>query len=122
MAEVKRVLVVDDERDMVRVISDFLKNFGYEVSFAIAGHSALDIMDKLPVDAVVSDISMPGMDGFQLMMEIKNRWPGTPVILMTGLSVKESEKLAFSKGADAFIAKPFYMKDLKEILDKILGK
>ena len=122
MAEVKRVLVVDDERDMVRVISDFLKNFGYEVSFAIDGHSALDIMHKLPVDAVVSDISMPGMDGFQLMMEIKNRWPGTPVILMTGLSVKEAEKLAFSKGADAFIAKPFYMKDLKEVLDKILGK
>ncbi len=122
MDEKKKILIVDDDESLAKVISEFLEVFGYNALFAIDGESALDTMTRAPVDAVVSDIHMPGMDGFQLMMEVKNRWPGTPVILITGVSAKEAEKVAFSKGADAFIAKPFHLKELKKILDNMLGK
>jgi len=68
---------------------------------------------------VVSDIHMPGMDGFTLMTEIKTRYPDIPVILITGFSVGEAQKIAFEKGANAFVAKPFRLKDLKQVIESV---
>jgi len=122
MPDPKKVMVVDDSEDLVKVISDFLIFYGYEVSAATRGEDALDLIKKSSVDAVISDIHMEGIDGFHLMMKIKEYFPGTPVVLITGFSINEAKKLAFSKGADAFIAKPFHLKELKEVLDNLLGK
>ncbi|MCD6571631.1 MAG: response regulator [Deltaproteobacteria bacterium] len=116
----KRVLIVDDKQDLLKVIEDLLELFGYDVCVAKDGYEALDIMKEKQVSAVVSDIYMPEMDGFCLMTEIKDRFPGTPVILMTGLGAEDARKLALSKGADGFIAKPFRIKELTDILDALL--
>jgi two-component system response regulator AtoC len=120
MRKTKRVLIVDDNKDLLEVITDLLELYGYEVYIAEGGQEALDIMRKRNISAVVSDIRMPGMDGFYLMADIKNRFPGTPVVLMTGFSPNDTRELAFSKGADAFIAKPFHIRELSNILDKFL--
>jgi len=119
MKKNKRVLIVDDDKDLLEVITDLLELYGYEVYMAIEGEDALDVMKERDINAVVSDIRMPGMDGFYLMTEIKNNFPGVPVVLMTGFSPDDARDLAFSKGAAAFVAKPFRIRELSDILDKL---
>jgi CheY-like chemotaxis protein len=115
----KNILIVDDSHDLTQVISDFLSMHGYQVHTAHNGYDALECMGKKRVDIVVSDIHMPGMDGFTLMTEIKTRYPDIPIILITGFSVGEAKKIAFEKGADAFVAKPFRLKDLKCVIESV---
>jgi CheY-like chemotaxis protein len=103
------------------VIADFLSMFGYRVHTARDGVDALKFMESESMDVVVSDIHMPRMDGYTLMTEIKTRYPETPIVLITGFSVSEAKKLAFEKGADAFVAKPFHLKDLKGVIDSIVS-
>ncbi|MBN2298411.1 MAG: response regulator [Deltaproteobacteria bacterium] len=117
----KNILVVDDSDDLTHVIAEFLSIYGYHVFTASDGCDALEWMEKKAVDAVVSDIHMPRMDGFTLMTKIKNKYPDTPIILITGFSVSEAKKMAFEKGADAFVAKPFHLKELKNVIDSIFS-
>lgn len=119
MINSKNILIVDDSHDLTQVIADFLSMHGYQVHTAHNGYDALECMGKKRVDIVVSDIHMPGMDGFTLMTEIKTRYPDIPIILITGFSVGEAKKIAFEKGADAFVAKPFRLKDLKCVIESV---
>jgi CheY-like chemotaxis protein len=121
MINSKSILVVDDSRELTYVIADFLSMHGYEVQTAHNGFEALNCMGKKRLDIVVTDIHMPGMDGFALMSEIKTRYPDVPIILITGLSVGEAQKMAFEKGADAFVAKPFKMKELKSVIESVIA-
>jgi CheY-like chemotaxis protein len=120
MIDEKSILIVDDSDDLTHVISDFLSMFGYHVHTAKDGIDALEYLEKAAIDIVVSDIHMPRMDGYTLMTEIKSRYPRTPIILITGFSVSEAKKMAFEKGADAFVAKPFHLKDLKNVIDSVI--
>ncbi|HNR50234.1 MAG: Sensor histidine kinase RcsC [Deltaproteobacteria bacterium ADurb.BinA179] len=120
MVDSKNILIVDDSDDLSHVIADFLSMFGYRVHTAKDGLAALEYLEKTSMDIVVSDIHMPKMDGFTLMTEIKSRYPRTPIILITGFSVSEAKKMAFEKGADAFVAKPFHLKDLKNVIDSVI--
>lgn len=113
------ILVVDDSNDLSEVVAEFLGMFGYTVYTASNGLEALDCMKSHDIQVVVSDIHMPGMDGLTLMSEIKGRYPGLPVILITGFSVSEARKIALDKGADAFVGKPFHMKDLKDVIESL---
>jgi len=117
----KNILVVDDSDDLTHVIAEFLSIYDYHVFTASDGCDALAWMEKKDVDAVVSDIHMPRMDGFTLMTKIKSKYPDTPIILITGFSVSEAKKMAFEKGADAFVAKPFHLKELKNVIDSIFS-
>ena len=119
MIRSKNILIVDDSRDLTHVIADFLSINGYQVHTAHNGHDALERMGKEHIDIVVSDIHMPGMDGFTLMTEIKTKHPEIPVILITGFSVGDAQKIAFEKGANAFVAKPFRLKDLKQVIESV---
>jgi CheY-like chemotaxis protein len=119
MINLKNILIVDDSQDLTYVIADFLSMHGYTVHTAHNGYNALECMGKEHMDLVVSDIHMPGMDGFTLMTEIKAKYPDTPIILITGFSVGEAQKMAFEKGANAFVAKPFRLKDLKRVIESV---
>ncbi len=115
----RNILIVDDSDELAHVIADFLSIYGYHVFTACDGYDALELMGSKGMDIVVSDIHMPRMDGFTLMTEIKNRYPDVPIILITGFGVSEAEKMAFENGADAFVAKPFHLKDLKRVIDSV---
>ncbi len=119
MISSKRILIVDDSQDLTHVIADFLSLHGYQVHTAHDGYDALECMGRQPISIVVSDIHMPRMDGFTLMGEIKTRYPAVSIVLITGFSVNEAKKLAFERGADAFVAKPFKLKDLKHVIDSV---
>jgi len=120
MDNIKRILIVDDSDELTQVIAEFLGMCGYSVFTARDGIDALRFMEKETMDVVVSDIHMPRMDGYTLMTEIKSRHPRTPIILITGFSVSEAQKMAFEKGADAFVAKPFHLKDLKGVIESVM--
>jgi CheY-like chemotaxis protein len=118
----KKILIVDDSDELAHVIAEFLNMFGYRVYTAKDGMDALSFMETEVMDVVVTDIHMPRMDGYTLMTEIKTRYPRTPIILITGFSVSEAKKMAFEKGANAFVAKPFHLKDLKGVIESVMAQ
>jgi two-component system response regulator PilR (NtrC family) len=115
----KQILIVDDSHDLTHVIADFLSMYGYQVHTARDGYDALECMQSHQIQVVVSDIHMPHMDGFTLMGEIKTKYPDVPIVLITGFSVSEAQKMAFERGANAFVAKPFKLKELKRVIESV---
>jgi len=118
----ERVLVVDDEfhlRDSIRIV---LEKEGYEVFSATNGEEALQQMEIQPVQAVISDIKMPGMDGIQLLKTIKSRYPETEVIMLTGYPTIEAAVNAIKLGAYDYVTKPFKIDSLSLTLSQALEK
>ncbi len=114
------ILVVDDEpviRDLcVQALT------GYRVYQAENGEAALGLLEREPVDLVLTDVMMPLMDGMELLRRIKEREPNQAVIVMTGFSEKEVILRALKLDADDFISKPINLLQLRTTLDKVLQK
>ncbi len=98
------VLIVDDEAVIRNILSAFLKEEGFEVEVAENGLEALKLFDKKGFDLVLTDLHMPPMDGLTLASKIKNRQPGTLIILMTG---DEKINMHPNSFADHILKKPF---------------
>jgi two-component system, OmpR family, KDP operon response regulator KdpE len=108
----KRILVVDDEQQITRVLRTVLQTHGYEVRVAEDGIAALEQMSAWEPDLVITDLAMPRMDGVLLSAEIRNRSAAVPIIV---LSVREQEKYkveALDTGADDYVTKPFGIQEL----------
>ena len=119
----RKVLVVDDEKDLCEIVSFELEDIGFNVETASNGTDAFNMVkEKGDFDLVISDVRMTGGDGIELLENIKARDPQKPpVILMTGFAdVTEEEVL--KKGAEAIIAKPISFSELRESIDKALSK
>ncbi len=117
-SQIKRVLVVDDDDTFREMLTDVLRYNEY-VPYAVAdGVSALKELENGRVDAVVTDIKMPGMDGITLMKKIKQNHPDLPVILITAFMTSEDlSKHDVSSSADGFLEKPFKVERIIEILN-----
>jgi DNA-binding NtrC family response regulator len=112
-----RILAVDDEKDMTRLLKRTLESeIDCTVSMAFSGEMALNILEKDAWDLVICDIRMPGMDGFALLEQIKNRYPDLTVVMLTAFGNIDSAVTAIKSGAYDFIAKPF---EQDEIIFKI---
>ncbi len=110
-----RVLVVDDERANLHLLSISLRNEGYLVSVATNGEAALEIARTLPPDLILLDIVMPGMDGFQTMARLKQIKGSSraPVIFLTGMEDLESKLKGFALGAVDYVTKPFHLEEVR---------
>ncbi|MCK9330861.1 MAG: response regulator [Candidatus Cloacimonetes bacterium] len=115
-----KVLIAEDEEVMRFMLTDFLENFDYEILQAENGQQAYDIWKNEKCDILITDINMPKMNGIELLKNIKNEDKNFPVIVITGVSVETAKLNASDNGADAFLVKPFKMKQLVEQLDKLL--
>ncbi len=105
--EKKRIMVVDDEDFILESVTDILTDEGYEVITAEDGSQCLDKIDSQAIpDLVLLDIWMPGMDGIEVLENIKKRWPFIPVIIMSGHGTIETAVQATKLGAFDFIEKP----------------
>ncbi|PKN08532.1 MAG: hypothetical protein CVU73_08850 [Deltaproteobacteria bacterium HGW-Deltaproteobacteria-8] len=116
------VLVVDDESDILAACATGLKAFGYEVSTCLRGEDALELFRASPgkFDVVLSDTTMPGLAGPDLVRELLKIDPHLPVILTTGHSDLVSREKAWRIGALEFLAKPFRMDELAALMRKLL--
>lgn len=101
------ILVVDDEKNYLLVLSAVLEDEGYEVLTAQGGHEALEIQKSSDLDLILSDMKMPAMDGIELLENIKALDPDLPVIMMTAHGTIDKAVEAMQKGAYSYILKPF---------------
>ncbi|MDA8099697.1 MAG: response regulator [Nitrospiraceae bacterium] len=115
-----KILVVDDEEGARELFNTILTDEGYDVTLAVNGEDALSRMRNILFDLVVTDIKMPGMDGLQLLQEIRKAGLKADVIMVTAYGEVESYLKAMSLGAAEYINKPIRIKELKRIVHKVL--
>lgn len=114
----KKVLVIDDEKLLVRSICMGLRFRGMETEQALDGESGLETAKTTAPDIILLDIMMPRLDGWEVLQRLKED-PATadiPVIVFTAREYRDGSELARERGAAAFIAKPFEMDDLVEVM------
>jgi CheY-like chemotaxis protein len=111
---IKKVLIVDDDQEMLLSLKEGLEKYNETFSVLMAGDGliAMEKLKKFPISLVVTDLKMPRMDGFTLLACIMEQYPDIPVIIMTGYSTPEMQKLAREGGAVGYIEKPFMIEDL----------
>ncbi len=115
----KRVLLVEDDRELRYLFSLQLISAGYQVYKAENGLEALEQMEKHPVDVVLTDYRMPKMDGLEFLSVSCTRWPGTPVVVFSGEQSNMAHE-AVERGAFAWIRKGSDVTTLLEILDSAI--
>jgi len=104
---IMKIIVIDDEKNIVNIVSDFLRNVGYEVIGALSGEEAIDkIIEDNNIDLILLDIRMPDMDGYEVLREIREI-SDAPVIFLTALSESYNEAKGLNLGAVDYITKPF---------------
>jgi DNA-binding NtrC family response regulator len=115
-----RILVVDDEANMRASLRDILNTEGYEVVLAAEGRAALNAFDET-ILLVITDMKMPGMDGFELLRELHQRDPDLPIVMITAFGTMELAVEAMRAGAYDYILKPFepdqILHDVRNIVD-----
>ena len=118
-----KILVVDDEARMRKLVKDFLTNKGFQVIEAGDGEEAVDIFfaDKDIANMVLLDVMMPKMDGWEVLKTIR-KYSQVPVIMLTARSEERDELQGFSLGVDEYISKPFSPKILVARVDAILRR
>ena len=117
-----KILVVDDESRMRKLVRDFLVKSGYEVLEAGDGEEALDIFFRQKdIALIVLDVMMPKMDGWQVCREVRN-YSGVPIILLTARTDERDELQGFKLGVDEYITKPFSPKILVARIEAILRR
>lgn len=106
MSEKTKVLVIDDEEIIRRCYARTLASDHCNVEVALDGHQALQAMEQHPVDVVLLDMRMPGMDGMSVLKAIKAQWPEIEVVVITGNPSIDAAKEAVALGACDYLAKP----------------
>ena len=120
----KRLLVVDDEPNLLRAVAAILRGEGFEVSTARSGREALVAVAKNLPDLIVSDVRMPGMDGFELARRLR-RAPNfalLPIIFLTAKDETEDRVEGFRVGVDVYLTKPFEPDELVAVINSILQR
>ena len=111
----QKILVCDDDREIVEAISIYLSGEGYEILRAYDGNEALEIMEKTPVDLLIVDVMMPGLDGIRTTLKIRET-SSIPIIILSAKSEDNDKILGLNVGADDYITKPF---DPAEVLARV---
>ncbi len=115
------ILIVDDEKNYLVVLSAFLSGEGYETVTADKAQRALEIVETTDLDLVLTDMKMPSMDGIELLGRIKGKNPDLPVVMMTAYGTVEKAVEAMQLGAFNFILKPFQNEALIQIIRKAVS-
>ena len=114
-----KILLVDDEADIVEVVQDRLEHYGFNVVTAGTGLDALKKLAAEPFDGIFLDIKMPEMDGMEALGEIRKRDTKIPVIILTASSTQATAIEAMNRGANDYILKPLEWDELKVKIEKL---
>ncbi len=115
-----RILIVDDEEIVIKSCFRILGDSNHAVDAAHSGREALKKVDENEYDVIVLDIMMPGMDGLEVLQQVKERYPDVDVIMVTGLSQVATAVKAMKLGAFDYLSKPFDPDELKHVVDRAL--
>ncbi|OGW68814.1 MAG: hypothetical protein A2036_00345 [Omnitrophica bacterium GWA2_50_21] len=120
----KKILIVDDEPNIVAVVSARLKGNGYEVIEAQDGVSGLELAKKEKPDLIILDLMLPKLDGYKVCHLLKKdgRYSGIPIILFTAKAQEEDKRMGEEAGADAYVMKPYDSKVLLAQIQELLER
>lgn len=107
-----RILLVEDETDLVRIIAETLRGLGYEVEVARDGIEGLETFSRQGADIVVADVMMPRLDGFNMARRIRAISPSVPLLFLTAKSTIDDIEEGFEIGANDYLKKPFELREL----------
>jgi len=116
-----KVLLVDDEPDIVEVIQDRLEAYGFTVITAGTGVEALKKLSVEKFDGILLDVKMPQMGGIEALAEIRKRDTKIPIIIITSSSTREAAIDAIAKGANEYLLKPFEWEELKAKIQRVFN-
>ena len=108
----EKILIAEDDADLLKLFRTVLKKEGYEVVTAEDGLMAFRYLKKEYVDLIISDIMMPNMDGYQLIRALRNAGQKTPILLITAKEGFDDMRMGFSLGTDDYMVKPVNMNEL----------
>ena len=118
----ERILVVDDEEDLRFSLKFKLKSAGFDVDVAADGEEALEKLKAKSADAVLLDIDMPRMSGIEALTIIRQKYPQTEIIMVTGMQDVKTAAECMHRGAFYYIAKPYYESDLFALIERALER
>jgi DNA-binding NarL/FixJ family response regulator len=120
----KRLLVIDDDPGLLRAVAETLRAEGYEVTTARRGAEALGCVAQSLPDLIVSDIRMPGMDGYELVRNLRSsaRARLIPIVFLTAKDETADRIAGFRSGVDAYLTKPFEPDELVAVIENILKR
>ncbi len=118
----EKILVVDDEKSILDLLSVVLRKEGYSVLTSLSATQALDIINKEELDLVLTDIKLPQMSGMNILRHVKEKKPDIPVVMITAYGTIKQAVEAFKEGAIDYVVKPFDMEELKIIVSQGLEK
>ncbi len=119
---IRKILIVDDEQDIVELLDDFLIQKGYDTAKAYTKREASERIDKFKPGIILLDIKLPDGDGIVFLKEIKQKYPNIEVIMITGLADKEIALEALKNGAADYICKPIDLNYLSmSVLSKVIS-
>lgn len=113
-----QVLVVEDEPRMRDLLTRAISSWGHAASAAATGEEALRIMESRPRQIVILDLNLPAMSGMECFEQIRNRWPQTQVIILTGFGDLESARKAIHLDVVEFLTKPAHLGQLEQAIDR----
>lgn len=122
MKQKKRVLIVDDELNIRRILQAAFDRHGWHSMAAEGPGQALELLGSGPVDCVLTDVTMPDGSGHDLRREIAERWPETPVIVMTAYGSIPDAVQAVREGAFEYVPKPFDLEALKKVIEAAMDR
>jgi DNA-binding response OmpR family regulator len=111
-----KVLLVDDEEDFIKTLSERLEARGLQVTAATRGLDAVNLVEEKEFDAIILDLAMPGMDGLETLRRMRERNPTAEIIILTGHGSIKTSIEAMKLGAEDYLEKPV---DIKELMSKI---
>ena len=119
----KRVLVIEDEPNIIEAISFILSRGGWEVKTHSNGHDAVDVVQAHAPDLIVLDVMLPGKSGFDILSEIREdaRTTKTPVMMLTAKGQSRDRAAAEAAGVSVFMTKPFSNKEIVETVKSLLA-
>lgn len=113
---IRRLLVVDDEPIVGKRLHQVFTKIGFEIETYTDSASALVAIAERPFDIVVTDLKMEGIDGIEVLKRVRRQNPATQVIIITGYASPDTAELAQQEGVFAFLAKPFRLDELKQVI------
>ncbi len=124
MAPAPRICLIDDDAFVRDALSLGLRDAGFDVLTAPGAAAGYDLAARETIDAVVTDLNMPGTDGVQLITQMRARWPTLPIVAISGASVIDGQAvtdIARDRGANAALIKPFRARELAAVLERLLA-
>jgi CheY-like chemotaxis protein len=114
-------LIVDDEQEILDMLVEVLSILGYQSTGVQSAEQALAVCATTPVDLVITDVVMPGMNGLELLRILKQQRPALPVVIIAAFSAPEEVREMLAVGAAGVLAKPFEISAIEPLLTRVLS-